>query len=338
MKMFPIIKRTAGRLISELLTWVKPLVMIAAVSAGLSFAIPPAGLNISNMSHGMLSIGTTMDPDFYLAVATGELSPIHDVREFGENPQIEDVGVPEDLWDCPQLAAGVPEVYPFQGSAYTMWVSSDDEADAGLTVSLEGLDENWDEQTVQVTLGADTGFGGTAMVPAGDAGGWVRLNNSRNDGDTDYSGNLYFNTSSTDAGADGVPDTLTNLQGCIRIGNNHGSNSMYTVPRNHEAYLEEWCQEVSAEGSSSTVAGDFEFHLRSATTTGTGVFYLIDQSSRTTSGTTDYCHEFIIPFKIPEKSDLRWTFQASTQQDPSAGVRYDMVLLPTISTDDASAH
>jgi hypothetical protein len=152
----------------------------------------------------------------WLAIAAGHVNGISSVFKFGLN---EAVGTTEeDIW----IAGGSAS---YLGSAEQMDIvsdsASDDDGSSGaLTVSLSGLDANYDLLDETVTLN------GTGAV--GTANDYLRL----------------YRMAVVTAGSLGNAGLITatacnanSLQAQISAGSGQSLQALYTVPRNHTAYV-----------------------------------------------------------------------------------------------------
>jgi len=139
---------------------------------------------------------------------------------IGENRDL-GAGVEEDIWDCGGKIN-------FLTSAQPLYVSSTDAADVGNTLVLRGLDENYDEQLSFVVLN------GQNQVRVGADLTWLRAFFMAT-AVTETQGNVYL--AEQDTLTDGVPDTPSKVQGCMRQDSQVTHNGYYTVPRNKTADL-----------------------------------------------------------------------------------------------------
>ena len=121
-----------------------------------------------------LSVGRTADAVVVKSfnasnlIALGLVDGFTSDTKFGVNPDIGTSSDPEDVWNGGDDYTGFPT-----GSAETVEVFSSDAADASAgtgarTVRLTGLDADWEEQTVDVTMNGTTAVATTET--------WQRLN------------------------------------------------------------------------------------------------------------------------------------------------------------------
>ena len=230
--------------------------------------------------------------------------PIHDIRythKFGDTSETT-LADNYDIWDCPSLAAGIPDLYPWiDGTTpISLYAMSDDDADTALTVVVQGLDANWDRVSEVVALGASAGTGTTAVL-VGTASNWTRVHRSYVVGATELTGNMYLSPSATDATGDGIPDVLTDLAACIVAGANQTLMAIYTTADEEVSYIMKRC--VSGVDTSPGTPG-------SATMAGSirlegGVFRQQDVLGLHANGTSQACIESSIPFYLPPRTDIR---------------------------------
>lgn len=252
----------------------------------------------------------TMNP-FMVSAVDSSGNPLHGARythKFGETGETT-LGDAYDIWDCPSLSASIPDLYPWidGSSPISLYAMSDDEADAGAIVVVEGLDADWERASEVVVLGADTTSGGTTATIVGTASNWTRVHRAYVVGSTELAGNLYLDPSPTDATGDGIPDTLTDLAACIVIGANQTLMAIYTTADDEEAYIVKRC--VSGVDTSPGTPG--------AATAGAfvrlygGTFRVQDIQGLHASGTSNVCIESTTPFYVPPRTDLKASIIAS---------------------------
>ena len=164
-----------------------------------------------------------MGMDYMQAIASGLVPGTSCVNKFG----LGTVTGTEEIWD----AADTVGDYTYMTTASTLYISSDDAGD-GQVYEVQGLDANLELQVVEVTA---SGFNFVALDET-----WLRVFRAKNLGTTDNAGNIYISDDNTDAGGDGVPDTLANVKAQIGIGNNQTLMAIYTVPAGKTAYMTHW--------------------------------------------------------------------------------------------------
>ena len=222
----------------------------------------------------------TSEP-FELQVSRGQISFHEFVHKFGF---YDSVGTSiTTIWS----QGGV---YSYLSAASTLYISSSSTADTGAgtgarTVTVSGLDNNFDQKVETVTLNGQSGVELNGST-------WFRVN--RIVVDTAGSGGanagvLYVGTEATPSG--GVP---TNKYATVLAGDNQTLMCIYTVPRGYTAFLTQ--KDVSASSS----AGKFAILSLVARPFG-GVFNVKDRvlSSQGYS-TINYPY----PLKFTEKTDI----------------------------------
>ena len=110
-------------------------------------------MSCNNVNTTGSTTPSSAEIDFYLAVAKGDFTGYTNVSKFGANPSVKSAGF-ETLWDGSEL-------YPWPTSADTLAIVSDnvndDVAGTGArTIEIQGLDSNWNVQTVTYDLDGTT--------------------------------------------------------------------------------------------------------------------------------------------------------------------------------------
>ncbi len=192
-------------------------------------------------------------------------------------------------------------VYPYMTTASTLFLSSSDTNDDQI-YEIQGLDENWDFQVANATA---NGF-----VSVQISGSWIRVFRVKNIGTTDNAGIIYVSLDS-DAGADGVPDTLaTDSKAEITIGLNQTLMAIWAVPRNNMAFLTNFYASCADVTTKTTEIG---LWVRSFE----GVFQIKKIISINSGRTSQIKYDF--PLQIEPKSDIRITANSSASMEVSAG-------------------
>lgn len=171
----------------------------------------------------------------------------HQWYKFGRNP---DVGtLEEDVW----ITGGL-EVLPTGPTS--MWIACEDNVNGqGQVFRIDGLDENWDYKTQDVTLQGNT------PVLIGDANSWTRINRGRQvSAEPDPVGDVWINDDDTDFLL-GVPQTMSTVHAFIDFTQSaqQTEKCMLTVPRGHVALI--YSIRSSIADASSGVARSAEVFL-----------------------------------------------------------------------------
>lgn len=221
--------------------------------------------------------------DFLIDVARGEVPGMSLVHKFGSNTDIDTTSTPEDVWET-----GGQMAWPKLADVVTV-VSSDATDDGNPTtntgahtLSIEGLDVNFEELNESVTLN------GTTNVNT--VGEFIRVNRAYVTSCGTYHGTNVGNIT----GLIGVDNLFT-----IGAGIGQTKLARYTVPANKTAILlqtEVWC--------SSTKTATVHFNLYENADDLTQPFsgavrQIIDHQQFT--GEAALQSQYVV---IPEKSDL----------------------------------
>jgi len=246
------------------------------------------------------STGAQAVQDRMLAIAEGEVTGHSAMLKFGRNPDI-DTAAEETVWE----GGGV---YPFQSTAQSIEVlsaSADDDGDpvgtGARTITLIGLDANYAEQTAVITMN------GTSAVAV--AGTWLRVHRC----------------SVTTAGSGGVNAGLITVRIAgggttllvIGAGNGQTLMAVYTVPAGYTAYMKSYY--TSANSTPTLPVTDVKLFTRPST----GVINLKHQQANTAGYFT---HEFSIPFKISEKTDIYLNVSTNVNNTDVCG-GFDLILV-----------
>jgi hypothetical protein len=160
-------------------------------------------------------------------------------NKFGANDVINtDEESITDMDDLPTAGAGPSRCFEvIAGDTDFLIASSDDEADAGKSITVEIIDGDWALRMATVALGADNGATGTEYVPV--VAYLVRRVNRAYATTDAFAGNIYLHKDAADGGTkDGVPDDPPNQTiAVITAGENQTLQSCYTVPLGFSAMI-----------------------------------------------------------------------------------------------------
>jgi hypothetical protein len=242
---------------------------------------------MSQQISSISRVGTT-EP-FELQVARDQISYHESVHKFGFYNSV-DTNL-TTIWS----QGGV---YSYLSAASTLYISSSSTNDTGAgtgarTVTVSGLDNNFDEKIETVTLNGQSGVELNGST-------WFRVNriivNTAGSGGAN-AGVLYVGTES--APSSGVP---TNKYATVAIGDNQTLMCIYTIPRGYTGFITQ--KDVSASSS----AGKFAILTLVARPFG-GVFNAKD---RVLSSEGYSVIEYSYPLKFTEKTDIEIRAQADS--------------------------
>lgn len=172
-----------------------------------------------------------------MAAALGLVGSAFTVNKFGRN---QDSDQTEDsIWDGSDRGGPIRCFDVMGTTPAALYISSDDENDAGLGVTVMALDGDWDEVTIEATLGVASASG-TVFAQIGTVD-LLRINRMYATSAA-LVGNIYAATDDEDGGTDGIPDNiLTELVASIEAGQNQTLQACSTVPNNFTALLTQFC-------------------------------------------------------------------------------------------------
>ena len=202
-----------------------------------------------------------------LQVARGQIAFHKRLLKFGFNPLINDTE--ETIWE----AGGI---YSYPSSAVAMTVTSaSGGTDNGVKITVEGLDANYNEQSVEVTLAG----AGTATTTET----FIRVFRA------------FVSGSTAPAGAVSITNGGTTY-GYIN-GDNQTLMALWTVPAGYTAYL------VQTDATVLTEANNKYGSVRLITREPGGIFRTLDTYS---AQNMDIIRQYTYPRIIPEKTDIEF--------------------------------
>ena len=232
-----------------------------------------------------MSFASINNAPFGLALQKGEINRFGGIHKFGLNTA---VGTSfETIWDG-------NNTYTYPSSAGTATVtSSNTSADNAGTVEVEGLDANYDVATETITIGGSAGS--TSFIRV-----YRAVMKTANTGNANV-GDITITVSSTAVAK-------------IQAGYGQSLMCVYTVPRNHIAYL----MQIDI-GSSKDLENEIRFITKEISN---GNVWNTRAFITTRGGFME--KNYVIPVKISEKTDIELIAKASATSSISGG--FELVL------------
>ncbi len=247
-----------------------------------------------------------------LEVSRNAISGVERVHKFGYNPDIDTGTDPEDVWDYGTL-------YPFLAAAATLYASSSSGSDT-FEYTVQGLDGDWAEQSVTVTL--------TGQAQVALPGTWIRVNRAFNDTATAAVGDIYIAEEAT--GGDlvgGVPQTATKIKAKVGIGNEQTLMCVYSVPAGKTLFLYHWFISAMGLGGGTWLSGNSALDAGLFVREFGKVFRIKERVGVINKGDTIFDHQYQFPEKVAEKSDVVIRVIAVTTDDAQVSGEFEGLLI-----------
>ena len=241
--------------------------------------------------------------DFYTEVSKG-LVPKHSlVHKFGHNLDIDTTSDPETIWSAGGL-------YTFPSSADTLKIVSSDVDDNGtgttgaLTITVEGLDANYDLISENFTLNGQTAVTGSKQ--------FLRVYRA------------FVTSAGSSEHNEGVI-TINNSDDSITLATipaEHGQTQMaiYTIPRNYKGYLTSFSGAMSKAIPSTACVLEMVFRKN-------GVRRVKQDIAIDTTGSTSYVKYFTCPLPIEEKTDIIVNAREVSQNNTGVFSNFAIILV-----------
>lgn len=170
------------------------------------------------------------------------------VRQFGSTNLIDSADAPADIWSY----ADTQPVYTFpSNSGETLYISSSSALDT-MQIQIIGLDDDFREQIITVTLAGQT----KKQI----SGTWTRVNKIINLGSSDVAGVVYVYTDATVLL--GVPQTSSAVKSLIENGFNESLCGFYSVPAGKTFYATSYHFSCDAKNNNTLVNSTITFDVR----------------------------------------------------------------------------
>jgi len=231
---------------------------------------PVLRVSVENVeSNSGTAIGS--NKPFYLEVSQGLIDGYDSNHKFGAVPSMSQ-NTTGSIWDVNDT------LYPWDalGAGSVVNVERNNVADDGETITVQGLDANYDFVEEDIIMsGADT-VGSTTFIRVNRA--FVKTNGGTNVGDIDI-----------EVGAAGGTTIAR-----ITAGQGQTLMAVYTIPAGKTAYL---------LGMNSSAENDTDATITMLSKAVGGVFRVVSTFELQQRG-GGFNHEFIVPLAIPEKTDI----------------------------------
>ena len=256
------------------------------------------------MSYNSISQKQLSEP-FELQIARGQIPGHKHISKFGFNSAVSTST--DTIW-----ARGGD--YNWLAAATVLKISSssvaDDAGSTGATgITIEGLDENYNEVSLNIIMDGTTAVSttGTTFIRIHRAYVTTVGTGLKN------AGVIYIYTG---AETDGVPDVATTVNSSIEIGDGQTLQAFYTVPAGYTAYLQ--AMTVSS-GSSATVSAIVDLRTRAP-----GLGWRVQE--RTVVFRNEVVLNHAVPHLIEEKTDIEMIATSSATTVSVAGT-FDLILV-----------
>ena len=219
------------------------------------------------------------------AIAEGIYTGHEFISKFGHNSAVG--ATLEPVWDF-----SGPYEYLANDTFATMYISSDDALDQGMTYEVSGIDSDYNESTVTVTTDGADGTTFVALTSGATDNQWWRIFRALNTSGTVAAGNIYISKDNTDVGDNGIPDDANDIQAQIKIGMEQTLMSLWTVPDGRTAYFVNYYA-----ATSTNKVTEVHLYVRPF-----GGVFNIKHIILVNLGHVQ--HNFIFPWAVGEKSDV----------------------------------
>jgi len=228
-----------------------------------------------------MTLITPKIPQSYgLELSKGNIPNHIGINKYGSNTDIDTTTDPETIWSAGGL-------YAFLSSAGTVAVVSsdanDDDGDTGArTISIEGLDANYDQITETVTLN------GTGSVNTTTHTDWLRVNRA------------YVVSAGSSEKNEGIITMSVGGTTVATIPAEKGQTqqAIYTIPNGYGGYVTNLSGAI-VKGTGAATNADVQFYSRK-----NNVIRLQQEISLDSTGTSEFNKMYAIPLAFEEKTDI----------------------------------
>lgn len=266
------------------------------------------GSNLANCCGGGAS---GFSEDFLISVAKGDVSGHSLVFKYGRNDDIDTGTDPEDVWTYGGL-------YTYNNTPSIQYISSDNPADLGQVITVQGLDENYNQLSVDVILN------GQNQTQIGTGETFVRVFRAFTAGPTTFAGNvlIYDNTNGGVVG--GIPTVSTSVKAEVRASDQQTYMALYTVPAGYTAFFMGGAISITTVASAGKSA-----QVELLTRNFGGVFRSQEIIGLVSTGSSSFSQDLnsLGPLRISEKTDIKATVRTVSTNDTGVSAYFSILLV-----------
>lgn len=267
------------------------------------------GSNTANCCSS--SDSTSYNEDFMIRVAKGEVPGHSLVFKYGRNDDIDTTTDPEDIWTY-------GGTYTYNNTPSIQYISSNNPADLGQVITVEGLDENYNSLSVDVLLNGQT----QTQIGTGET--FVRVFRAFNAGATTFAGNLLIYDDTNGGVVGGIPTVLTSIKAQIRATDQQTYMALYTVPAGYTAFFMGGAISITT-GASAAKSAEVELRTRDFGS----VFRSQQDIGLASAGTSGFIQDLsgVGPLLISEKTDIKATVKRVAANDTGVSAYFNVLLV-----------
>ena len=248
------------------------------------------------------------------AAALGMLGSVTTVNKFGHN---KDSDTTRDSVSDVSDFGGPIRCFTVPGTAAALYLSSDDENDAGGSITVQYVNADRVAKELDVTLGVASASGTVFVQIGSETIYWI---NRMFPTGPAMAGNIYAGIDSADDGTDGIPDTLlTDLVAVIDLLEQQTMSACYSLPAGFMGILHQLCVGTIED----LVNADATFRLQRSVDG--GAFRTV-KPSHLAEGITQ-CQDHALPIHFTEKTDIEVNNESSLNGS-AVTATFDILLVP----------
>lgn len=225
-------------------------------------------------------------------IAREKIPNARHLYKFGYNSAI--TNSYETIWDG-------SNVYTYPSSASVLALTSTSDSDAGKTVRVIGLDQDWVEREETVTLDAST----PSSTAVNTNTTFIRVYRMYNNNSSSYVGNIQAKIGST-------------VHAQINDGDNQTLMAVYSVPAGKTLYLTRGSISHGSDDKTAFITG--KLLIRNF-----GKVFRTQNIQNLNNAFLDFDWE--VPLRIPEKSDIECRAVCSKNQTNAVSATFEGVLI-----------
>jgi len=266
------------------------------------------GSNLANCCGGG---GSGFSDDFLIEVSKGNVAGHSLIFKYGRNSDVDTGSTPEEVWTY-------GGTYTYNNTPSIQYISSDNALDVGMTITVEGLDENYQVQTLQVVLNGQT----PTQIGTGET--FVRVYRAFNSGATEFAGNVLIYDDTNGGVVGGVPTVTTSIKVEIRATDQQTYMALYTVPAGHTAFFLGGSISITT-GASAAKSALLELRTRQFG----GVFRSGELIGIASTGSSTFSQDLhsLGPLRFPEKTDIQARVRNVSANDTGVSAYFSILLV-----------
>jgi len=253
------------------------------------------------------------DAAYQLAGPLGLITGVSGFNKFGRARDVDTTDDPATIWPGSDGAPVVGNsLYTYSASAEAHYIASTDAGDTTQTVTVQGLDADWNVQTIEVSLNGQT------RVRIGSTETFIRV--FRASSDAALAGTVHVGVGTYTSGS---PDSANDVRAVIVQGSDQTEQAAYSIPDGYSGLLTGYHLSLNRISGSTTAQVTVTLRVREFGETAFKVKATLNLRAADVDGSRLYDPHLV----IPAKADIELRVDEVSANDVDITGEFDLWLV-----------